>query len=118
MAEIHGLLAQIALVLACLSGAWATVLVARGMPGGRFFVANVGWTGATIAVGAMVGVLLYVTGPGPSDPLHLLYGALALVALPGAAFVVSGRPARQRAIVLLVGSIILLILVVRLFQTG
>jgi hypothetical protein len=77
-----------------------------------------GWSVVTIAAGVIVGALLLVAGPGPSDPLHLLYGALALVALPGAALAASGRPARQRAIVLLVGSIVLIILVVRLFQTG
>jgi len=38
--------------------------------------------------------------------------------LPGAALAASGRPARQRAIVLLIGSIVLVILVVRLFQTA
>ena len=118
MAEIHGLLAQVVLVLTLLSGAWAAVLVARGTAGGRFFVVNLGWTVGGIALAAIVGGLLLVTGTPPADSLHLLYGALALVALPGAAQVASGRPTRQRMTVMLIGSIVLLILVLRLFQTG
>jgi hypothetical protein len=118
MEEIHRLLAQVALVLALLSAGWAAVLMARATTGGRLFLVNLGWTAVTIAAGGIVGAFLVVTGPGPSDGLHLLYGALALVALPGAALAASGRPARQRAIVLLVGSIVVVIIVVRLFQTG
>lgn len=118
MADLHVLLAQLSLALVLLSAGWAAVLLVRAAPGGRFFVVNLGWTVGAVAVAAVVGLLLLVTGSAPADPLHLVYGALALVALPGAALVAAGRPVRQQAIVLCVGAVVLLILVVRLFQTG
>jgi len=116
--EIHRLLGQLVLVLAVLSAAWSAVLVGRARRGGQLFVVNLGWTVAAAVLAALVGGLLLISGPGPSDPLHLLYGALAVAALPGAALVAAGRPARERAIVVLIGTIVLLIVVLRLFQTG
>ena len=118
MAALHGLLAQLSLVLVLLSAGWAAVLVVRSAPGGRYFVVNLGWTVGAIALAAVLGLVLLVTGPGPADPLHLVYGALALVALPGAALLAAGRPVRRQAIVVCIGAVVLLILVVRLFQTG
>lgn len=118
MTEIHRLLGQLVLVLALLSAAWAAVLVARGRPGSQLFIVNLGWTVAAALLAAIVGLLLLIGGPGPSDPLHLLYGALAVAALPGAALVAAGRPPRERAIVVLIGAVVLLIVVLRLFQTG
>ena len=62
------------------------------------------------------GAWLFATGLRPSDPLHFLYAAAALVVLPiarfGAAF------ARRRALALAIGAILLMGLVLRLAQTG
>lgn len=118
MTEIHRLLGQLVLVLAVLSAAWSAVLVGGGRQGGPLFIVNLGWTVAAALLAALVGVLVLIAGPGPSDPLHLLYGALAVAALPGAALVAAGRSGRERAIVMLIGSVVLLIVVLRLFQTG
>lgn len=118
MTELHRLLGQLVLVLAVLSAVWSAVLVVRGRWGGPLFIVNLGWTVAAALLSALVGVPLLAGGPGPSDPLHLLYGALAVAALPGAALVALGRPPRERAIVMLIGTVVLLIVVLRLFQTG
>lgn len=118
MTEFHRLLGQLVLALAVLSAAWSVTLVARGRRGGQLFVVNLGWTVVAAVLAALVGGLLLISGPGPSDPLHLLYGALAVAALPGAALVANGRPPREQAIVVLVGTVVLLIVVLRLFQTG
>ncbi len=118
MSEIHRLAAQVAVVLAVLGTAWTGVVVARGETGGRFWAANLVWTTVAIAVAGILGVLLLAGGPDLADALHLLYGALAVAALPGAAIVAAGRPARQRSAVLLGGGVVLLAVLARLFQTG
>lgn len=118
MVAFHALLAQVGLVLAVLSAAWAAILVVRGAAGGTFFVVNLGWTVVAVLAAALVGGLMLATGSAPSDGLHVLYGVLALAALPGVGLVAAGRPPRQRMVALLIGTIVLLILLLRLFQTG
>jgi hypothetical protein len=115
--EPHRLLGLLVLGLALLSAAWSAGLVALGRPGGRLFIVNLGWTVAAALLAAVVGVLRLMSGPGLADPLHLMYGALAVVVLPGFA-VVAARRSRRREPVILIGTIVLLIVVVRLFQTG
>ncbi len=69
-----------------------------------------------VLVGAALGLVLLVTGPGPDDALHLLYAAVAVLVLPVARFL---EPlARRRSLALGVAGVALALLVLRLFQTG
>jgi hypothetical protein len=115
--ELHRLLGLLVLGLALLSAAWSAGLTVLGRPGGRLFIANLGWTAATALLAAVVGLFRLVSGSGLADPLHLIYGALAVVVLPGFALV-GARRSHGQELVILIGTIVLLIVILRLFQTG
>ena len=69
-----------------------------------------------VAIGAATGLVILLGGGAPADPLHLLYGALALLILPVVRF--WDRLAGRRALAIGIGGVILSLLVLRLFQTG
>jgi hypothetical protein len=68
------------------------------------------------AAGIVLGLVILITGGRPTDPLHLLYAAVALAVVPIARF--WDRLAGHRLVAVGVGALILAGLVVRLFQTG
>lgn len=115
---MHGLAAQVALVLALVIAGWATVLALTRRAAGSFFVAGVLWAGLVVSFAAVVGVGVALTDHAPRDVLHVVYGVLAVGLLPGAAVVAGGRTGPGRPIVWAVAGIVLVILVLRLFQTG
>jgi hypothetical protein len=80
---------------------------------------------AVVAANGLLGSALLITGSRPADPLHLLYGPIALVT-PALGWWLGGRGARppgqpdrsRRDAWLLVASIVLLGVEARLFATG
>jgi len=66
----------------------------------------------------VLGVGVAITDHVPRDPLHIVYGALAVGVVPGAALVAGGRADPRRTVVWAIAGIVLCILVLRLFQTG
>lgn len=115
---MHGLTAQIALVLAFLLAGSATALALTRRSAGSFFIAGTLWTGFSLVLAALFGIGVAVTDHAPEDPLHIVYGVLAVGVLPGAAFVASGRAGPRQAFVWAIAGIVLVIIVLRLFQTG
>ena len=118
MESLHGLVAQLALVLAVIGAAWTLGLAVARRTGGPMLYGELVWIGLAIAAAGLIGVVIALGASPPRDPLHVLYGLLAAAALPVAALVVRDRPSRQRPAVLAIAPLVLLILVVRLFQTG
>lgn len=119
MAAVHGLVAQITLVLVLVIGGWALFLGATHRAVPTMLVAGLLWVAIMVLATALVGGALALSGHPPHDPLHFVYGALAVAVLPGAWLIARSRAeARQTVRVLAVGSVVLLILVMRLFQTG
>jgi hypothetical protein len=116
--SLHGLVAQLALVLTVIGAAWAVGLVVARRTGGPMLYGELVWIVLAIAVAGLIGIVIALTAAPPRDPLHILYGLLAAAALPVAALVARDRPSRQRSAVLGIGLIVLAILMVRLFQTG
>jgi hypothetical protein len=57
-------------------------------------------------------------GGGPADSLHYVYGAIAIFALPLTSSLVKTARPRFAAGVLLVVAVALLVVILRLFQTG
>lgn len=118
MSELHRLAGQLALALAVVMLAWSLVLLAlRGEPG-RLFAANLVWLGLAIVASAGIGALMLLAGGSPREGLHLLYGVLAVGALPATLLLVEGRPPRQRSAILAIAGLVLVILLLRLFETG
>lgn len=118
MSQAHALVGQLAVVLALIAAVWSIVLVTTRRPAGSLFLGNLVWVGIAVVIAAALGgATALVVGP-PRDALHVIYGVLALGTLPGAAIVGTGRPARQQSIVAAVAATVLVILLLRLVQTG
>jgi FtsH-binding integral membrane protein len=116
LADAHRLIA----LLVALGGGLVVLVVAYGEATRRSlrFARDRAILGALalVVAGSAVGLVLLVTGNGPDDPLHLLYGALAILVLPVARF--WDRVSGHRALAVGIAGVVLTLLVVRLFQTG
>jgi hypothetical protein len=115
---VHSLVAQVALVLALVIAGSATALALTRRTIGSFFLAGALWTGIVVGLAAVLGVGTAITDHAPRDPLHIVYGALAVGVMPGAAIVAGGRTGPRRTVVWVIAAIVLVILILRLFQTG
>lgn len=118
MSQAHGLVGQVAIVLGLVAVAWSVALVIARRAPGTLFLGSLVWVFLAVAIADGLGIVTFVSGVPLRDGLHALYGVLALSVLPGAMFVASGRPDRQRSIVAAVSAVVLVILLARLFQTG
>ena len=96
----------------------AVALAATHRTAGSFLLAGALWTGLMVGLAAALGLGAAITDDFPKDFLHVLYGALAVGAMPGAAIVASGRTGPRRTGVWAIAGIVLVILILRLFQTG
>ncbi len=74
--------------------------------------------GASLVVQVLVGVLLYVGGSRPLEPLHLLYGVAILAVLPLASSFAADAPPRPRSGVRAVAGLMVVLLAWRLLSTG
>lgn len=79
---------------------------------------------AAVGTAELLGLIVLAGGSGPSDPLHLLYGVVALVAIP-IAWAFAGRAASvgpmartRRDAWLAVAAAVMLGVELRLFMTG
>jgi hypothetical protein len=71
-----------------------------------------------ILVTAAGGLGLLTGGAGPHDSLHLLYGVLAFGALPVAGTFTKNSSPRRAGLIAVLARVVLLVLLLRLFQTG
>jgi hypothetical protein len=119
VAEVHGLLARVTLVLVLMTAAWSGAILVTGRPIRPALVGGLVWVVLLLAGTALLGAVVAITAHAPKDPLHLVYGTLAVVVMPGAWSIArAGHDSRRRVIVLAAASVVQIILVVRLFQTG
>jgi hypothetical protein len=118
VSQAHAVVGQLAVVLALVATVWSIGLAITRRPLGSLFVGNLVWVAIAVGAAAALGAATLVVAEPPRDALHLVYGVLALATLPGAALVAAGRPARQQSIVAAVAATILVILLLRLVQTG
>jgi hypothetical protein len=119
MADVHGLLARVVLVLVVVTAAWSAALVAGRRPIRPALVGGLVWIVILTATSGLLGVADALARGAPRDALHIVYGILATLVLPGAWAIARTRPdPRRTALVVAVATIVEVILVVRLFQTG
>ena len=83
-----------------------------------FVLGGVIWAGLAIAAAALAGSAAALSDGPPGDPLHVVYGVLAVVALPGAGLVARGRVGHAQTVIWAIAAVIVVILVLRLFQTA
>jgi hypothetical protein len=115
---LHGFLAYLAVGAVGLGAVWALILVARRRPVGRAFETFQAAVVSVFVVGAAAGLFLIATGVGPREPLHLLYGAIAIAAIPVArSFAGRGGP-RAQPIAIVAAFVVLGFILYRLFATA
>jgi hypothetical protein len=73
---------------------------------------------ALVALDGLLGLTLVALGHAPTDLLHVVYGAAALLVLPVARYAGRARELRRRALWVAGGSVVLLGILLRLAQTG
>ena len=83
-----------------------------------FILGGFVWAGFAVAAAGLAGVAIALTDHPPRDPLHIVYGLLAIAVVPGAALIARGRPGSSQAVVWAIAGIVFVILVLRLFQTA
>jgi hypothetical protein len=71
-----------------------------------------------VVVTSAGGLGILLAGGGPREPLHYLYAALAMGALPVTDSFARRSSPRRRALLTFVGAVVLFVLIARLFQTG
>lgn len=118
MSQVHGFIGMMALVLTSLAALWSVGSALAGKPPGRLFVGNLVWVVIGVALAAATGGLVAVAQRPPDDPLHVVYGVIALAVMAGAGILMVTRPEAQRSAVLSVSGIVLAILLFRLVETG
>lgn len=99
------------------TGFAAVLAVGRRSPP-AFFLGGVVWVALAVTFSALAGAVVALADGPPADPLHIVYGVLAVAALPGAAVIARGRTERAGSVVWAIAGVVLLILVLRSFQTS
>lgn len=118
MNQLHGFIGMLALVLTALAALWSVGNALAGKPPGRLFVGNLVWVVLGVVLAAGSGGLVAIAQQPPEDPLHVVYGIIALGVIAATAVLMVSRPESQRSAVLSVGGVVLAILLFRLVETG
>ena len=106
------------LLITVFIGIWGLVTYFRKLPSSGSFRAMLVLTEALFILQGLVGVLIFVGGRRPHDPLHWLYGPLLVIVLPIAASYVSGRDSRREALVYGIAGLFMFGLAFRAYMTG
>jgi len=115
--SIHALLADVTVLAVGVSIAWTALLALTHRTGGRAYERSQSAVIGLIVATALAGILGFATGARPTDGLHLLYGGVAIVAIPVARSFRSGTRPRDDLVVM-VGLLVLAGVLYRLFATG
>jgi hypothetical protein len=118
VSDAHRFVSLLALLLVLVATAWSVIGALMRRQPGAFLLANLVWVALATAIAGLLGILVALTSSPPRDVLHIVYGLLALAVPVGGAVLVGSRPEGQRPAVMAITSVVALILVARLFQTG
>jgi hypothetical protein len=96
----------------------AAVRLARGRPPGRFAARSLAVVLILVAMAAAGGLALLVGGHRPREWWHAMYAGFAFAMIPLADSVTLRASPRWKAVARLIGALIAIEVIVRLFQTG
>ena len=115
---IHQLGARVLVAYAVVLGLWGAYLYFRhAAVTGGFRSSFLIMAGVT-AVQGLAGLLILILGSRPHEILHVVYGAFAVLFLPGAYLYAQGGSKRREAVVLAGAAWIVAIAYLRGFATG
>lgn len=117
MDVVHSTLAYAAVAAVLFGTAWTAVLVVQRRPGGRLFARYQVLVVGLVILAAVAGAVRLVFNSHPADNLHLLYGVVAVAALPVARSFLAGKEPRD-SVLMLVAFVVLAGVLFRLFSTG
>lgn len=115
---MHDRLSTTVMIYFLIVGLWGIVEYARGgVVGGNIAGALVIGQILVVVQGAF-GLVLYVRGPQPDDPVHILYGATAALVLPFAWSYFRDRAPRQGLLIYSLIALFIFGLAIRGMATG
>jgi hypothetical protein len=116
--DLHLLLALASLAAMALVAAEGAVRLARPRPPGRAAAAGLGAAVIVLGMAAAGGLALLLGGHRPAEWLHLVYALLAFALVPLADSLAVQASPRRRAVARLLGALVALVVIARLFATG
>jgi heme A synthase len=118
IAFVHDWLARVVIIYAVVLALWGTYLYfRRDSVTGGFRSSFLVLAGVTV-LQSLAGAASFVAGNRPFETLHLVYGAFAILFLPGSYLYAHGGSARREAVVLAGACWIVSIAFFRGFATG
>jgi hypothetical protein len=115
---IHQLGARVLIAYAVVLGLWGAYLYFRhASVTGGFRSSFLIMAGVT-AVQGLAGLVIFIIGQRPHELLHVVYGAFAVLFLPGAYLYAQGGTKRREAVILAGAAWIVAIAYLRGFATG
>jgi FtsH-binding integral membrane protein len=100
LAFLHGFGARALLLFAVVLGVWGTYLYFRKHELNGGFRSSFLIMGGLTALQGLIGLVAFITGGRPTELLHLVYGAFAVLFIPGAYFYAQGGTRRREAVIL------------------
>ncbi len=116
--DLHLLLTLATLVTMLVVTVEAAVRLVRGRPPGRFAARGLAVVLILVVMAAAGGLALLVGGHRPREWWHAMYAGFAFAMIPLADSITLRASARWKALARLIGALIALEVIVRLFQTG
>jgi heme A synthase len=97
---LHGFGARALLIFAVVLGVWGTYLYFRKHELSGGFRSSYLIMGGLTALQGLIGLVTFITGGRPTELLHLVYGAFAVLFIPGTYFYAQGGTRRREAVIL------------------
>jgi hypothetical protein len=116
--DLHLLLAFASLTAMAVVAGEGAVRLVRARPPGRVASAGSGVVGVLLGMTAAGGLALLLGGQRPTEWLHLVYALLAFGLVPLADSLAAQASPRRRAVARLLGALVALVVLARLFATG
>lgn len=115
---LHQGFARVVLIYSLILALWGLLLyVRRSGPSGGYLGALILAEGIA-ALQGIIGLVLVVQGHRPADPLHYLYGVVAVLTLPAAYLFSSGGTDRRDSLVFGLAALFLVGIAIRGIATG
>ncbi len=116
--QLHRAIAYAAVAGTLLALGWTVAVLLTGRGGGQRLESLQSAVVGIVAIGAMVGLVLLLTGHAPHDQIHILYGFLVVAAIPFAKSFGARVSPRGRLALGVVGLVAVGLFLLRLFMTG